>query len=146
MLMQQDTDHSGRDARADVESVLCKAIFEAVVDAIVVIDEAGRICMANPATERLFGYRLDELAGRDVAILMPEPYHRGHNGYLREYLGSGKGKVIGIGREVSARHRDGTVFPIYLSVAEVRKDGQRFFAGIIHDPKMRCARARTTCA
>jgi PAS domain S-box-containing protein len=133
MLMQQDTDHSGRHARADVESVLCKAIFEAVVDAIVVIDEAGRICMANPATERLFGYRLDELAGREVAILMPEPYHSGHDGYLREYLDSGAGRVIGIGREVSARHRDGTVFPIYLSVAEVRKAGQRYFAGIIHD-------------
>jgi len=133
MLMQSDSNPRRRRSRTDVEGVLCKAIFEAVVDAIVVIDKAGRICMANPATEHLFGYRLDELVGQNVKILMPEPYHSGHDGYLSNYLQSGERKIIGIGREVSARRRDGTVFPIYLSVAEVHKADRNYFAGIIHD-------------
>jgi PAS domain S-box-containing protein len=133
LTMRNDKDHSGRRAEGDVESMLCKAVFEAAVDAIVVMDEAGRIRMANPATERLFGYRLDELGGQDVAMLMPEPYNSGHGGYLRDYLQTGERNVIGIGREVPARHRDGTVFPIYLSLAEVRKADRRYFAGIIHD-------------
>ncbi len=139
MAMRDNTDRRDRGAHADADSVLLKAIVEAVVDAIVVIDELGRICMANPATERLFGYQLGELVGENVAILMPEPYHSHHDGYLDNYLNTGRRGIIGVGREVSGRHRDGSTFPIYLSVAEVHADDRRLFAGIIHDLSARKA-------
>ncbi len=117
----------------DVDSVLLKAIVDAAVDAIVVIDVKGRIGMANPATERLFGYRLNELLGENVNMLMPEPYCSEHDGYLSNYQETGQRKIIGIGREVSGRRRDGSTFPMYLSVAEVHNAERRCFAGIIHD-------------
>ena len=133
MLMRENPQRPERRSSGDVDSVLLKAIVDAAVDAIVVIDEEGRICMANPATERLFGYRLGGLLGENVAILMPEPYGSEHDRYLRNYLETGQRKIIGIGREVSGRRRDGSTFPMYLSVAEVHNVDRRYFAGIIHD-------------
>jgi len=134
MLMRDDTTQGdGCTQPAVVGGILLKAIVDALVDAIVTIDEEGRICMANPATERLFGYPLSELVGRNVAMLMPEPDHSHHDGYLHNYLHGGVRKIIGIGREVSGRRRDGSIFPVYLSVAEVQHADRRYFAGIIHD-------------
>jgi two-component system sensor kinase FixL len=114
------------------ESVLA-AIVEAAVDAIIVIDACGRIEMFNPAAERLFGYNASEVRGRNVSMLMPSPYREEHDDYLARYLQTGVRRIIGIGREVQGRRRDGSVFPIRVSVGEMSVGGDRKFTGIIHD-------------
>jgi two-component system, LuxR family, sensor kinase FixL len=115
------------------------AIVESAVDSIIVIDALGRIEAFNPAAERLFGYTIAEVAGRNVDMLMPSPYHEEHDGYLARYLATGEAKIIGIGREVSGRHKDGTIFPLHLSVGQLTIGGQRKFTGILHDLRSRVA-------
>ena len=110
-----------------------RSIIKAAVDAIVTIDDRGNIESANPATERMFGFSEGELLGHNVSILMPEPYRSEHDRYLSQYLKTGTAKVIGIGREVTAMRKDGTTFPISLSVSEVESSEGRIFTGIIHD-------------
>ncbi|MBV8459184.1 MAG: PAS domain S-box protein [Acetobacteraceae bacterium] len=112
---------------------LYRAIVATAVDAIVVIDRTGAIRSVNNATERLFGYAADELVGRNVNILMPEPYAGAHNEYMANYLRTGQKKIIGIGREVVGRRSDGSVFPMDLSVGEARDGGEPIFVGIIRD-------------
>lgn len=107
------------------------AVLNTAVDAIVTIDHRGIIVSANRATGELFHYEQDELLGQNVSLLMPEPYRRDHDKYLKNYLSTGHAKVIGIGRELTGRKKDGTVFPIDLVVAEVEKS--RLFTGIIRD-------------
>lgn len=109
------------------------AIFESAVDGIVVIDARGRIEAFNPAAERLFGYAEEEVLGRNVTMLMPSPYREEHDGYLARYLTTGEARIIGIGREVAGLRRDGTVFPLHLSVGEMLVDGERKFTGILND-------------
>jgi PAS domain S-box-containing protein len=99
----------------------------------VVIDRNGAIRSVNDATERLFGYPSEKLIGRNVKILMPEPYSGEHDTYLANYLRTGRKKIIGIGREVVGRRSDGSVFPMDLSVGEAREGGQSIFVGIIRD-------------
>ena len=108
-----------------------RSVIESAVDGIVVIDSNGRI-EANPAAERLFGYQVSELLGRNVNVLMPSPYHEEHDGYLARYLATGEAKIIGIGREAAGRRRDGTT-PLRLSVGEMSIGGERKFTGILHD-------------
>jgi PAS domain S-box-containing protein len=110
-----------------------QAILNSAVDAIILIDSKGIIETLNPATQELFGYASDELVGQNVRILMPEPDRSRHDGYLRHYLDTGERRIIGIGREVVGRCKDGSVFPMRLSVGEYVADGQRYFTGIIHD-------------
>jgi PAS domain S-box-containing protein len=133
MLIGESTEGAGARPQQDVDSVLLKAIVATAVDAIMVIDQAGHICMANPATERLFGYKIGHLLGKNVAMLMPEPYRGEHDSYLRNYCRTGEPKIIGVGREVQGLRRDGSVFPMYLAVAEVQHGPRRYFAGIVHD-------------
>jgi len=109
------------------------AIVRSAVDAIVVIDERGRIEAFNPAAERLFGYTEAEVAGRNVSLLMPPPYRDEHDGYLERYLATGEPHIIGTGRRVSGRRKDGSTFPLHLTVGEADVDGERKFTGIIHD-------------
>lgn len=118
------------------------ALLDAAVDGILVIDDQGRIETFNAAAERLFGYTADELRGRNIRVLMPEPYRSSHDDYLRHYLTTGEKRIIGIGREVSAQRRDGTVFPIELSVGEVMHADARRFVGIIRDISERRASER----
>jgi PAS domain S-box-containing protein len=110
-----------------------RAILETAVDGIITIDERGRIQGVNPATTRLFGYAPEELIGQNVSILMPEPYRGGHDGYMEHYLHTGERKVIGIGREVHGRRKDGSVFPLELSVSETLLPQGRLFTGLVRD-------------
>ena len=110
-----------------------RAMLDAAVDAVVVIDHEGRIDAFNRAAERLFGYRASEIIGQSVSALMPEPYRSAHDGYLQAYLRTGQARIIGIGREVTAQRRDGSVFPASLSVGEVPGARPPRFIGFIHD-------------
>jgi two-component system sensor kinase FixL len=110
-----------------------RAIVDTAVDSIIAIDERGIIDSVNLATERLFGYTAAELLGRNVKMLMPEPYRREHDGYLRSYVRAGIAKIIGIGREVTGRRKDGSTFPMSLAVSEMRLGQRRMFTGIVHD-------------
>ena len=87
----------------------------------------------NTACERLFGFSAREVIGQNIKVLMPEPYHSGHDGYLRNYREGGERRIIGIGREVTGRRKDHSTFPMYLSVGEGEIDAERIFVGIIHD-------------
>ncbi len=108
-------------------------MLRSAVDAIISIDATGNIESVNPATETLFGYAAAELIGQNVKLLMPEPYRGEHDSYIRQYRHTGQRKIIGSGREVRGRRKDGTVFPVHLSVSEYEIDGQRHFAGIVRD-------------
>jgi PAS domain S-box-containing protein len=110
-----------------------RGILESAVIAIITIDDRGLIEGVNPATERLFGYGAAELIGQNVKLLMPDPYRAEHDVYIRNYLKTGTGKIIGIGREVSGRRKDGGTFPIHLAVSEFEAKGRRYFTGMIHD-------------
>ncbi len=110
-----------------------RAILHAAVDAIVTIEESGAIESINPAAERAFGYARDELIGRNVSVLMPSPYREEHDRYIAQYLRTGKARIIGIGREIEAQRKDGSVFPADIAVSEVRLPGRRLFTGIIRD-------------
>ncbi len=110
-----------------------QAILATTVDAVVVIDHRGTVETLNPAAERMFGYAADEVVGQNVKILMPDPYSREHDGYLANYLRTGQKKIIGIGREVVGRRKDGTVFPMDLAVSEARVGEHRAFVGIVRD-------------
>lgn len=123
-----DSEHERHFSEAKLQ-----ALLDAAVDAIIVIDSTGRIETVNASALRLFGYCLAEVVGRNVNILMPEPYHQAHDGYLRNYLTSRQARIIGIGREVSARRKDGSVFPISLAVGEAPFGKDRRFVGIIRD-------------
>jgi two-component system, LuxR family, sensor kinase FixL len=109
------------------------ALLDAAVDAIVVIGPDGRMRQFNRAAEVLFGYSADEVIGQNVSLLMPEPDHSRHDGYLRRYHSTGQARIIGIGREVTARRKDGATFPIELSVGEFRSGDQHGFVGILRD-------------
>ena len=131
--------------RVEIEEALkrseerLRSIVESAVDAIIVIDERGLIQAFNPSAERLLGYTISEVIGRNVSMLMPSPDRDRHDEYMRRYLTTGEQKIIGIGREVTALKKDGTRFPMHLSVGEMRSEGKRSFTGILHDLSDRVA-------
>lgn len=108
-----------------------RAILSTAVDAILTIDEKGIIQSVNAATERMFGFSESEMIGKNVSMLMPSPYKEEHDGYLSRHNRTGERRIIGIGREVAARRKDGSVFPIDLAVSEVVP--RKLFTGIIRD-------------
>ena len=110
-----------------------RAIVESAVDAIIVIDGRGRIEAFNPAAVRLFGYAEGDVIGKNVSLLMPSPYRDEHDAYLNRYQREGSARIIGIGREVDGRHRDGTIVPLHLSVGEMLVAGEKKFVGMLHD-------------
>jgi PAS domain S-box-containing protein len=132
-MLHDLTKRAALDTQLRASEARWRAIIESAVDGIVVIDGYGRIEAFNPAAERLFGYAERDVVGKNVNILMPSPYHEEHDGYLARYQATGVQKIIGVGREVTGRRQDGTVFPLHLSVGEMPIAGQRKFTGILHD-------------
>ena len=110
-----------------------RAVVNTAVEAIITIDERGIIESFNRAAERMFGYTAAESIGKNVSMLMPSPYRESHDQYVDNYCRTGQAKIIGIGREVVGRRKDGTVFPMDLSVGEVHLSSGRLFAGIARD-------------
>jgi two-component system sensor kinase FixL len=109
------------------------ALMDAAVDAIIIIDTGGRIQRFNRAAEALFGYRENEVRGKNVSLLMPEPHRSRHDGYLERYLATGQAAIIGKGRQETGVRRNGDTFPMLLSVGEVKQAGLNGFVGIIRD-------------
>ena len=112
---------------------LFRALIATAVDGIMVINERAAVLVYNNACAGLFGYAPEEVLGCNVKMLMPQPYHAEHDSYVRNYVGTGERHIIGIGREVVGKRKDGSTFPMYLSVGEGRLGGQRIFVGIVHD-------------
>lgn len=111
-----------------------KAIIDTAIDGIITIDERGIMETVNPAAAKIFGYQIQELIGNNISLLMPDPDRSRHDQYLNAYLNSGHAKIIGIGREVIGRRKDGKLFPFRLAISEVSATvGARIFTGIIHD-------------
>lgn len=110
-----------------------RAIIETVIDGIVTINEKGIIETVNPSVLKMFGYEEQELIGQNVKVLMPEPYCDEHDDYLLNYKETGEKKIIGIGREVKGKRKDGSVFPIEIAVNEMVVGGINMFTGVIRD-------------
>ncbi len=110
-----------------------RAIVETAADAIIVIDEEGIVQSANPATGHIFGYRPDEIVGRNVSLLMPEPYRATHTDSIKRFVRTGQARVIGQGREFDCRRKDGTLFPASLAIAVWQARGKWYFTGIVRD-------------
>lgn len=109
------------------------AVINTAVDGIITINTRGVIETINSAGTKLFGYSAQEVIGKNISVLMPEPYRSGHNGYLENYQKTHKPKIIGIGREVFGQKKDGSVFPFNLSTSEVVLNDRTIYTGIIHD-------------
>ncbi len=110
-----------------------KEIINSAVDGIITIDTRGKIESANPAALKLFGYSEEEMIGNSINMLMPEPDQSLHNSYIDNYMRTGVGGIIGKGREVKGKRKDGTTFPFLLSISEINIEGRKVFTGIIHD-------------
>ena len=110
-----------------------RAILDTAADAIITIDETGRIETCNPAASKIFGYGTNELVSMNVRELMPMEHAERHDQYVQNYLESGRGRIIGVGRKLVARRRDGSEFPIELTVNEIKLEGRRTFVGMLRD-------------
>lgn len=115
------------------EKLKTSAILDTVVEGIVTIDDAGRIDSLNNAAEKFFGWRADEILGRNIKMLMPSPYQENHDGYLDAYRTTGVAKIIGTGREVEGLRKDGSVFPMELAIGHTELPDRRMFIGVIRD-------------
>lgn len=109
------------------------SVLESAIDGIIIIDERGIIVESNHAVSKLFGYQKSELLNQNVSMLMPEPHRTAHDKYLDNYKSTGKAKIIGIGREVEGKKKDGSLFPFRLAVGEVKLKSGSLFTGFVHD-------------
>jgi two-component system sensor kinase FixL len=127
------TEHRAAEDALRAREAHLRSILETVPDAMVVIDEAGRIQSFSAAAERLFGYENTEVLGQNVSILMPEPYRTQHDSYMARYMTTGERRIIGIGRVVVGQRKDESTFPMELAVGEMRSDNRRYFTGFVRD-------------
>ncbi|ANM09105.1 PAS domain-containing sensor histidine kinase [Rhizobium leguminosarum bv. trifolii] len=133
----------------ETERVRFGALVRGTPDAVIVIDEGGTIRSYNPAAESMFGYSPQETIGRNIKMLMPEPYHSEHDGYLAHYRKTGEERIIGTTRMVSGRRKNGIVFPIDVSISAVATGDAKIFVGIVRDISERARqeeRMKTTLA
>jgi len=112
---------------------LLKAIIENSNEGIITIDKFGIVESINPGALKLFNYTSDDVIGRNISMLMPEPYKSHHDLYIEKYLSTGKKNIIGIGREVLGQKKDGSVFPFWLSISEVNYENRKIFTGFVQD-------------
>ncbi|MCC6710720.1 MAG: PAS domain S-box protein [Gammaproteobacteria bacterium] len=137
---------SSTPSRFDQINARFRGVIDAAVDGIVLIDENGVIETFNPAAERIFGYQAQEVIGRNVSTLMPEPDSSRHDGYIKRYLAGGSPRIIGIGREVVGRRRNGQLFPMELAVGELHDLEPRHFVGMVRDISQRRAMEQALAA
>jgi len=109
------------------------AVVNSMVEAVITIDEHGIIKSFNFAAQTMFGYNDDEVKDRNITLLMPTKFGKHHNQYLAQHLKTKKTHIIGVGRELVAKHKNGTVFPIHLSVSEIKNHTNTMFVGLIRD-------------
>lgn len=133
IIARDVTQQKTLEQRLHERDALMQAIIDHAVDGIITIDHAGTIKSFNPAAERIFAYSRAQVLGRNVKILMSQPYRAQHDAYLQQYLHTREPQVIGIGRQVMGRRQDGTTFPMELAVSEVHVADKRLFAGIVRD-------------
>ncbi|MGI9303055.1 MAG: PAS domain S-box protein, partial [Gammaproteobacteria bacterium] len=132
-LLHDITERAQAEAARRLSEAHVKSILDTAVDGIINIDTTGRIQTVNAAALATFGYKSEELIGENVKMLMPEPFHHEHDGYIGNYLRTGEKKIIGIGREVEGLRKDGSIFPLELSVSEIKSDREHSFTGIVRD-------------
>lgn len=136
LIMQMNSDISElKSAQHDLagREAHLRSILETVPEAMVVIDESGKVTSFSVAAEKLFGYAAAEVCGQNVRMLMPSPHREAHDGYLSRYLTTGERRIIGYGRVVTGQRKDGTQFPMELAVGEALTSGKRIFTGFIRD-------------
>ncbi len=135
LIMSSAVSERAESGKTEHESKLrLDAVLENIVDGLITIDEKGIIHSYNKACTEIFGYTPAEAIGQNVKMLMPPDHSMHHDEYIANYLRTGKAKIIGIGRELEGQRKDGTLFPMELSVAEVKMGrGARYFSGIIRD-------------
>ncbi len=119
-----------------------RSVVNHVVDGIISIDDRGTVTTFNPAAERIFGYAAQEVVGQNIKLLMPEPFHSEHDAYIANYLRTGQAKIIGIGREVVGRRKDGSAFPMDLAISVFRLGQGRHFSPRAASPHRHRWRAR----
>lgn len=134
--MNQGTRRDGQ-VQSTVSEARLASVFDTAVDGIVVINERCRVLAFNKASEQIFGYTAAEVIGDNVSKIMPADFASAHDGFVQHYLDTGEKKIIGIGREVRGRHKDGTEFPVELSVGEASTPEGRQFIGILRDIRQR---------
>ncbi|KAI5915236.1 PAS domain S-box protein [Thauera sp. 2A1] len=127
------TDRMRSEAALAEQAQHTQTILDNMVDGLITIDAKGIVQSFNPAAERIFGYVADEVIGRNVKMLMPNPHREAHDGYLRNYQTTGVARIIGIGREVEGQRRDGSLFPMELAVSEITQHGQPLYVGMVRD-------------
>ena len=124
----RELEHKLRDSEEQL-----RGIMETAVDGIITIDRRGSVQSFNAAAENIFGYTAEEVIGENVKMLMPEPDAKQHDNYINNYVRGGEAKIIGIRREVLGQRKDGSTFPMDLSISELRLDYRTVFTGIIRD-------------
>ncbi|MBP9839026.1 MAG: PAS domain S-box protein, partial [Proteobacteria bacterium] len=117
----------------EIATELCQSVINLITDAVIAIDHQGIITLINPATEKIFGFGAAELIGQNISILMPSPFQEQHDGYIENYHRTGEKKVIGIGRELFGQKKDGSIFPMKLTVNDLTIKEHKLFIGIIRD-------------
>lgn len=133
LLLTDVTEQKALEQKLDATLIRNKSILDTAVDGIITINEKGTIQSCNPGIKKIFGYSPDELLGQNVKKLMPSEYADHHDGYLQRYLKTGEKRIIGVGREVKGKRKDGSIFPMELSVGEFTENGNHFFTGFVRD-------------
>jgi PAS domain S-box-containing protein len=120
-------------ARNETDAALLEALLDATVDGIIVADETGHIVRVNAATSAIFGYTREEMVGQSIGLLMPTQMANLHDGFMQDYLQTGRMKILGMGRELQGQRKDQTVIPLHISVGRADIDGRALFISVLHE-------------